>query len=577
MAEKIINSSENVNATIKKLNSKIYSVITIFVENNIMTRQKNVIMLFVVVIQSALCTLGGSRSLQAQTDGWELFMKFPVSNMSERSTVHQFGNLMYFSNTFYDRFYVVDFMQNVKTFTPFSINAPAGINISNLGKPIMDFDHRIYYPRIQTIGGGLFRLTNALNDNPNMDVLSFKTIFGIEEPPNSFYDAHPFAVQYVFFPIPSNSQYTTWCYIGERSLKFTDRNKPDSVIANFPFPEYNSADTNNGFEVAGLYTGYGIIPNYSTFELLFQASRPDNAIVKFDLNTHEFTRYKIEDLPLEYDTISGATVEYYVYNSEMITHALASWTVHVIQKTGSELFYSNVLLTYTKDGFKSILLKPANYTKYYVEGKSLVRCAGKLNDTTIWFSYRIPTEMTNYMYNSEIITYNLRTCEYGSICIPPEIVANYPQDNQAFYPFPKSNTYVTSATELKQPNGKKVIGILLNIGHFLFYDPTVSVEEVDNRIFQTVGIRSIYPNPATAPSKITANIMCYLSTVSDVEIGLYDFMGQKVLDLSNHFEYEPATYTIHISFVLPKNLSKGSYFLVVRSGTETRTRGIIVK
>jgi len=87
----------------------------------------------------------------------------------------------------------------------------------------------------------------------------------------------------------------------------------------------------------------------------------------------------------------------------------------------------------------------------------------------------------------------------------------------------------------------------------------------------------VYPNPATAPSKITANIMCYLSTVSDVDIGLYDFMGQKVLDLSNHFEYEPATATIHISFVLPKNLSKGSYFLVVRSGTETRTRGIIVK
>jgi len=90
-------------------------------------------------------------------------------------------------------------------------------------------------------------------------------------------------------------------------------------------------------------------------------------------------------------------------------------------------------------------------------------------------------------------------------------------------------------------------------------------------------ISNIYPNPTTAPSKITANIMCYLSTVSDVEIGLYDFMGQKVLDLSNHFEYEPATATIHISFVLPKNLSKGSYFLVVRSGTETRTRGIIVK
>jgi hypothetical protein len=85
----------------------------------------------------------------------------------------------------------------------------------------------------------------------------------------------------------------------------------------------------------------------------------------------------------------------------------------------------------------------------------------------------------------------------------------------------------------------------------------------------------VYPNPAT--NKLTANIMCYLSTVSDVDIGLYDFMGKKVLDLSNHFEYEPATATIYISFDIPKSLSKGSYFLVVRSGKETRTQGIIVK
>jgi len=108
----------------------------------------------------------------------------------------------------------------------------------------------------------------------------------------------------------------------------------------------------------------------------------------------------------------------------------------------------------------------------------------------------------------------------------------------------------------------------------LFYDPAVSVEETES-IFQEIGIRNFYPNPVTH-GFAKVEIMCYVDDINTLYVGLYDFMGKKVLDLGNHFEYEPATATIHISFDIPKSLSKGSYFLVVRSGTETRTRGIIV-
>ena len=87
----------------------------------------------------------------------------------------------------------------------------------------------------------------------------------------------------------------------------------------------------------------------------------------------------------------------------------------------------------------------------------------------------------------------------------------------------------------------------------------------------------VYPNPVATGKNLTAEIMCYVSDISTVELGLYDFMGQKVLDLSNHFEYEQATRTIRTTFDIPKSLAKGSYFLVVRSGKETRTKGIIVK
>jgi len=518
--------------------------------------------------------------LQAQTEGWSLFMKFPINNISATPTVHQFGDLMFISNMVHDRFWAVDFMQNYKTFTPFSINAPAGINIENL-RPltIMNDAQTIYYSQIQTFGGGLFRLTNLVGNNPNMDFIPYTTFFGIEEM-SGLYSANPQAVQFFNFPIPSNPQYMTWCRLSSARLIFTDRYKTDSVIAEFLFPQYATPpDPDNGFYVTGMYGDTDMLLNYSTFDLFFVPSSPPS-IVKFNVNTQEFTRYKLEDLPLEYDTIPDATTIRLVRNSLMMTHRVTSWIIEIEQDAGNVKFYSTVLLTYTKDdGFKSVPLKPEDYTKYYVEGECPLHHSGRLNDTTIWFCYRNPAATTagttDYMHHTEIVTYDLVTGKYGSICIPPEIVANYPQDNQAYYPFPKSNTFVTSVTELKQPNGKKVIGILLNIGHFLFYDPTVSVAETEN-IFQELGIRNIYPNPVTFGT-VTANIMYYVSDISTVELGLYDFMGKKVLDLSNQFEYEPATATISTTFEIPKSLAKGSYFLVVRSGKETRTRGIIVQ
>jgi hypothetical protein len=114
-------------------------------------------------------------------------------------------------------------------------------------------------------------------------------------------------------------------------------------------------------------------------------------------------------------------------------------------------------------------------------------------------------------------------------------------------------------------------------GDFISFNPTTNVfERVERSIFPDLWFRSLFPNPVTQ-GRVTAEIWCFVSDISAVELGLYDFMGQKVLDLSNQFQYEPATATIHITFDIPKGLAKGSYFLVVKNGNETRTRGIIVK
>ena len=70
--------------------------------------------------------------------------------------------------------------------------------------------------------------------------------------------------------------------------------------------------------------------------------------------------------------------------------------------------------------------------------------------------------------------------------------------------------------------------------------------------------------------------MRYLEDISDVEIGLYSFLGQKILDLSNDFEYSEPTRTILLDFVVPKEIPKGTYYLNVKNGNETRTKSVVI-
>jgi hypothetical protein len=92
---------------------------------------------------------------------------------------------------------------------------------------------------------------------------------------------------------------------------------------------------------------------------------------------------------------------------------------------------------------------------------------------------------------------------------------------------------------------------------------------------QGIGFRNVYPNPVTHQT-VTADIMCYVSDISKVELGLYNLMGQKLLDLTNQFEYSEATHTINVTFTVPTEVPKGTYYLNVRKGSETRTKAIVI-
>ena len=373
--------------------------------------------------------------------------------------------------------------------------------------------------------------------------------------------------------------FTRWDTICDGSLKFADRNKPDSVIAYYPFPKYkaNNEGGYDGFQVLSTGAVSNMMLNWNEPALFFQANYPLNTIVKFNIKTEEFTRYLVTELPLVYDTLVGATnTVYTVYKNTMgdyMSNPFRScWMIRIKQtdNINDTSVYNNVLLTYTaEEGFKSIEMKPKDKAKYY-SNRSMVRDFGAVNSNTIWFSYLnhnyMNTTEFKHIFNSEVITYNIETGEYQSICIPPELV----EQEDDF------TATISSVRVLAHPDGYAVIGILLSSGHFLFYNPTNSIEEVENNPrFQRIGIRRIYPNPVQQHTT-TAEIMCYVDDLSKLDIGIYNLLGEKIIDLNNNYEYNQANNTIYTTFEVPADVTNGIYYFNVRSGSEYRTQAIMI-
>ncbi|MDR0927357.1 MAG: T9SS type A sorting domain-containing protein, partial [Ignavibacteria bacterium] len=183
--------------------------------------------------------------------------------------------------------------------------------------------------------------------------------------------------------------------------------------------------------------------------------------------------------------------------------------------------------------------------------------------------YYIHTDSTFYYDGVPILIYNHRTKQERMLRIPLDAFED--GINDAFIPIKYIADY---------EDGKKAIIISFDkfLSMFIIYDPakdtTVGITDTDAGAIPDLWIRSIYPNPAS--HKITADIMCFLPDFNDVEIGLYNLMGQKLLDLSNRFEYNDATHTILVDFEVPPELTKGVYYLNIRNSNEIRTKAIVI-
>jgi len=107
---------------------------------------------------------------------------------------------------------------------------------------------------------------------------------------------------------------------------------------------------------------------------------------------------------------------------------------------------------------------------------------------------------------------------------------------------------------------------------YLKISETTSVEEIDNGLF---GNRiKIYPNPTT--HTLTAEIICSAHDLNGLDIGLYNLLGQKILDLNSDYEYNDAAHAIFITYEIPAEIKKGVYFLNVRNKAEFRASAIVV-
>ncbi len=107
-------------------------------------------------------------------------------------------------------------------------------------------------------------------------------------------------------------------------------------------------------------------------------------------------------------------------------------------------------------------------------------------------------------------------------------------------------------------------------------DPTSIEDETEAGAIPDLWIRKVTPNPAT--SSVNVNIMYYPSGIysNDLEVGLYNYMGEKIIDLTPLGTYTEHNHTWEATFDIPKRLASGMYFLNVRSGDESRTKGIAI-
>lgn len=108
---------------------------------------------------------------------------------------------------------------------------------------------------------------------------------------------------------------------------------------------------------------------------------------------------------------------------------------------------------------------------------------------------------------------------------------------------------------------------------FVKYTPTkTSVQTDDYELIPDIYIRKIYPNPSNNFMK--AELLIYPNNIDKVKIGLYNYMGIKMMDLKDQLELNSSTGEAYLTFDI-SSLPDGAYYLCIEKGNERKSKGIL--
>lgn len=110
-------------------------------------------------------------------------------------------------------------------------------------------------------------------------------------------------------------------------------------------------------------------------------------------------------------------------------------------------------------------------------------------------------------------------------------------------------------------------------------DAVTSIKETTEAgLLPDIWIRSISPNPASM--RVTANIMYYppggVFGSEEFEVGLYNILGQKLIDLTHLGNYSDYNKTFEVTFDIPNSINNGAYFISVSNGKETKSKPLSI-
>ncbi|MPN34267.1 hypothetical protein SDC9_181760 [bioreactor metagenome] len=112
-----------------------------------------------------------------------------------------------------------------------------------------------------------------------------------------------------------------------------------------------------------------------------------------------------------------------------------------------------------------------------------------------------------------------------------------------------------------------------------WFDPNIGLNDISDETessYVDVWINSAYPNPVS--NRLNIDILYYPSSIlgNDLQVDLYNSIGQKVLDITPLGEYSESRNRFEANIDIPKHIPTGSYVISAVSGNVRRIRGIMI-